>query len=65
MGKAERAHPIPLLRAMGTSEKLPWDTWEATNSKIKAVARKFILANCLNPDLVSAQYDEANFIPIQ
>ncbi len=29
--------------------RLPWDEWEAMNHQVKAVAEKFVLANCYNP----------------
>ena len=35
--------------------RLPWDEWEATNSEIRKVAEKFVMANCYNPK-VAAQF---------
>lgn len=34
---------------------LPWDEWEATNSEIREVAEKFVMANCYDPK-VAAQF---------
>jgi putative transposase len=34
--------------------KLPWDEWELPN-EIHEVAEKFVLANCFNPQVASAQ----------
>jgi putative transposase len=44
-------------------QKLPWDSWETPDPEIQAVARKFILANCLNPEIVSARFDIPEFSP--
>lgn len=41
-------------------QKLPWDDWDRPNEEIQIVARKFILANCLNPEFVSAQLDNVD-----
>jgi putative transposase len=30
---------------------LPWGEWDAENPEILAVAEKFILANCYNPQI--------------
>ncbi|MFB2920982.1 MULTISPECIES: hypothetical protein [Aerosakkonema] len=35
--------------------KLPWDEWEATDSEIRQVAEKFVMANCYDPK-VAAQF---------
>ena len=35
--------------------RLPWDEWEATNSEIREVAEKFVMANCYDPK-VAAQF---------
>ncbi len=35
--------------------RLPWDEWEATNSEIRKVAEKFVMANCYDPK-VAAQF---------
>ncbi len=36
--------------------KLPWDTWEADNPEITAVAEKFVMANCYNPQVAAQQF---------
>ena len=36
-----------------------WDEWQAPMDAVQNVAKKFVLANCLNPDVVSARF-EAN-----
>ena len=36
-----------------------WDEWQAPMDAVQKVAKKFVLANCLNPDVVSARF-EAN-----
>jgi putative transposase len=35
--------------------RLPWDEWEATDSEIRDVAEKFVMANCYDPK-VAAQF---------
>ena len=35
--------------------RLPWDQWEATDSEIRDVAEKFVMANCYDPK-VAAQF---------
>ncbi|UIE39457.1 hypothetical protein [Leptodesmis sichuanensis] len=42
-------------------QRLPWDTWEAPDPEIQEVARKFVLANALNPDVAISQF---NWIPL-
>ena len=36
-----------------------WDEWQAPMDAVQKVAKKFVLANCLNPDVVRARF-EAN-----
>lgn len=31
--------------------RLPWDTWDAVNPEVEAVAEKFIFANCYRPEV--------------
>ncbi|MBD2425997.1 transposase [Phormidium sp. FACHB-1136] len=40
-------------------QKSLWDEWQAPMDAVQNVAKKFVLANCLNPDVVSARF-EAN-----
>ncbi|WP_212665155.1 hypothetical protein [Acaryochloris marina] len=42
--------------------RLPWDDWDGVDPEIQAVAMKFVLANCWNPEVVRTRY-EPNFIP--
>ncbi len=41
--------------------RLPWDEWEATNSEIREVAEKFVMANCYDPK-VAAQFFNDSWI---
>jgi hypothetical protein len=34
------------------------DTWEAPDPEIQKVAKKFVLANALNPEIAAAQFDQ-------
>jgi len=36
-----------------------WDEWTAPLEEIQEVAKKFVLANCLNPDTVSARFENS------
>jgi len=42
-------------------QKLPWDIWDTPNPEIQQIARKFILANCFNPDLMSEKFEIEDF----
>jgi putative transposase len=42
-----------------------WEEWEATDSEIKDVAKKFKIANSLNPEVVKAQYEQENLVPVR
>lgn len=37
---------------------LPWDTWDAGDAEIEAVAREFVLANCYNPEVAVLWFAE-------
>lgn len=43
--------------------RLPWDDWDGVDPEIQAVAMKFVLANCLNPEVVKTRY-EPDFIQL-
>lgn len=43
--------------------RLPWDDWDGLDPEIQAVAMKFVLANCLNPEVVKTRYGP-DFIPL-
>jgi putative transposase len=45
-------------RASPGQTRLPWDDWQAPMEEIHAVAKKFVLANCLNPQIASLQFEE-------
>lgn len=38
--------------------RLPWDTWEAPDAEITAVAKQFVLANCYDPNFASLFFEE-------
>lgn len=38
-------------------QRLPWDHWEAGDPEIQAVAKRFIQANALNPDIATARFE--------
>ena len=40
-------------------KRLPWDDWKAPIDEIHNIAKKFVLANCLNPEIASIQFDAA------
>jgi putative transposase len=37
-------------------QRLPWDNWQAGNDEIHEIARKFVMANALNPEIVGSQF---------
>jgi putative transposase len=38
--------------------RLPWDDWEEASDEVKAVAEKFVFANCYNPQFASVVLQE-------
>ncbi|NEQ47292.1 MAG: transposase [Leptolyngbya sp. SIOISBB] len=40
-------------------QRLPWDDWQAPSAEIYAVAKTFVLANALNPDVAGMQFDDS------
>jgi putative transposase len=40
-------------------QRLPWDDWQAPSAEIYAVAKTFVLANALNPEIASMQFDNS------
>jgi putative transposase len=38
-------------------QKLPWDDWQAPVDEIQEIAKKFVLANALNPEIAGIQFD--------
>ena len=47
----------PKKRTPG-QQRLPWAEWEATNPEIQNVAKTFVLANALNPEIEAAQFEQ-------
>ncbi len=39
--------------------RLPWDTWEATNTEIRQVAEKFVIANCYDPKIAAQFFNDS------
>lgn len=39
--------------------RLPWDTWEPTQGEIRAVAEKFVIANCYDPKAAMQFFDDS------
>lgn len=52
-GKGKKASPGQM--------KLLWDTSEATNPEIVAVAKKFIFANCYNSQIAEIIFQNCSF----
>jgi putative transposase len=44
--------------------RLPWDDWEKASDEVKAVAEKFVLANCYNPQFASVVLQENQENPL-
>ncbi len=44
-------------KASPGQKHLPWDTWQAPIDEIHEVARKFVMANALNPEIAAMQFD--------
>ncbi|MFQ4139441.1 transposase [Nodosilinea sp. PGN35] len=40
-------------------QKSLWDNWNAPMDEIVKTAKKFVLANCLNPDIAAAQFTDS------
>jgi putative transposase len=38
--------------------KLPWDNWEVTDSDVREVAEKFVMANCYDPYIAAQFFDD-------
>ena len=36
----------------------PWATWEPVESQVMDVARKFVLANCYDPEVAMQFFDD-------
>jgi len=45
------------LKKKTPGQKSFWDEWNAPAEEIRQVAEKFVLANCLNPDIVSLRFE--------
>ncbi|MEL6381638.1 MAG: transposase [Cyanobacteria bacterium J06626_18] len=46
-------------RKVAPGQKSLWDDWNTPFDAIRATAKKFVLANCLNPDVVSARFEDS------
>ena len=41
--------------------RLPWAEWETPSSEVVEVARKFVLANCYDPEVAMQFFDDMEF----
>jgi putative transposase len=41
-------------------QSLPWQNWQIPVDEIHHVAKQFILANCLNPDIAALQFTDTS-----
>ncbi|MDJ0718148.1 MAG: hypothetical protein QNJ54_28635 [Prochloraceae cyanobacterium] len=39
--------------------RLPWDSWEATDTEIREVAEKFVVANCYDPKIAAQFFNDS------
>ncbi len=46
-------------KKVSPGQKSLWDEWNAPMDEVLKVAKEFVLANCLNPDIVSARFDNS------
>jgi len=44
-------------KKISPGQKALWDDWEAPAAEIRAVAKKFVLANCYDPSVVSLRFE--------
>lgn len=50
--------PIKKSQKKSKGQLSLWDEWKTPLGKIEEVAKKFVLANCLNPDIAIAQFTD-------
>jgi putative transposase len=43
-------------KKVSPGQKSLWDNWNAPMDEIVKTAKKFVLANCLNPNIATAQF---------
>ena len=55
----EQSQALPGEDVSPGQKRLPWDDWKAPIDEIHNIAKKFVLANCLNPEIASIQFDAA------
>jgi len=46
-----------LKKKTSPGQKSFWEEWTSPAEKIRQVAEKFVLANCLNPDIVRLRFE--------
>ncbi|MEM1292112.1 MAG: transposase [Cyanobacteria bacterium P01_H01_bin.162] len=46
------------VKRVSPGQKSLWQTWNAPLDDIEAVAKKFVLANCLNPEIAALQFTD-------
>jgi len=49
-----------LKKNTSPGQKSLWEDWEVPAAEIRCVAKKFVLANCLNPDIAGLRFEEIN-----
>lgn len=55
----------PSKKASPGQQRLPWDEWSKPDETIQAVAKKFIGANALNPQIALARFDADHPAPCE
>ena len=45
------------LKKRTPGQKSLWEEWNAPAEELRQVAKKFVLANCLNPDVVRLRFE--------
>jgi putative transposase len=44
-------------KKVSPGQKSLWDEWNAPIDEVLTVAKELVLANCLNPDIVSVRFE--------
>lgn len=52
--------PIRKSRKQSPGQMSLWDDWQLPFTEIEQVAKKFVLANCRNPDIASANFTDSS-----
>jgi len=47
------------VKKVSPGQKSLWDSWNAPFDEIRATAKQFVLANCLNPDVVRVKFEDS------